>query len=99
MNKKGILLLNYDNKQRKLNFATDDDNKLVVITSGRSNKVAYMKENDSVELQFGEEVVSAKPELITDEAEVKQLFEFMTAQDNNHFKAYNDIFIAVKFSL
>ncbi|QWB95255.1 hypothetical protein KHQ89_04595 [Mycoplasmatota bacterium] len=65
MNKKGILLLNYDDKQRKLNFATDNDNKLVVITSGKSNKVAYMKENDSVELQFGEEVVNAKPELIT----------------------------------
>jgi nitroimidazol reductase NimA-like FMN-containing flavoprotein (pyridoxamine 5'-phosphate oxidase superfamily) len=99
MNKKGILVLNYQDKQRKLNFATDADNKLVVITSGRSNKVAFMKENDSVSLQFGEEVVTAKPEIITNQDEVKALFDFMTSEDNNHFKAYNDIFVAVKFSV
>ncbi len=98
MNTKGILLLNYLDKQRKLNYVTKDG-KLISITSGKSNKVAYMKEHDSVELQFGAEVVKATPEIVTDRDTINELFDYMTAEDNNHFKANNDIFVAVKFNV
>jgi len=98
MSEKGILLLNYLDKQRKMNYVTVDG-KLLMITMGTSNKVAYMKENDKVELQFGEEKVLAKPEIINDAKEVKDLFEVMNAKGNNHFKAFNERFVAVKFEV
>ena len=98
MSEKGILLLNYLDKKRKMNYVTVDG-KLLMITMGTSNKVAFMNENDKVELQFGEEKVLAKPEIITEEKEVKDLFEVMNAKGNNHFKAFNEKFVAVKLEL
>lgn len=98
MNKKGILLLNYLDKKRKMNYVTKDD-QLLVITMGTSNKVAYMKENKTVDLQFGEEVVKAKPEIISNQADVKAYFEFMNEEDNNHFRSYNENFVAVKLEV
>ncbi|MFA6801179.1 MAG: hypothetical protein WCR19_03625 [Acholeplasmataceae bacterium] len=98
MNNKGILVLNYLDKQRKLNYVTYEGD-LLVITSGQSNKVAYMKDHDQVELQFGEEIVKAKPHIISNPKEVQKLFDVMNAEDNNHFKAFNDMFVAIKFSL
>lgn len=99
MEKKGIVLLNYEDKSRKLNYVTKEDGKVVVITSGKSNKVAYMKANKKVTLVFGTEVVAATPTIITEQEKVKADFEFMSANNNNHFKAYNDMFVAVEFSL
>ncbi len=98
MNKKGIMKLNYLDKSRNLNYVTYEG-KLLSITSGKSNKIAYMKAHDEVELQFGKEIVKATPLIVTDSNEIKKLFDFMTAEDNNHFNKFVDIFVAVKFEL
>ncbi len=98
MNQKGIMKLNYLDKSRNLNYCKKDDY-LVSITSGKSNKVAYMKDHDEVELQFGNEFVKATPEIITDPQEIKSLFDYMTSEDNNHFVKFLDIFVALKFRI
>ena len=99
MKQKGILHLNYEDKSRNLNYVINDEGKVVVITSGKSNKIAYMKTHDEVELVIDNEVVKAKPNIIEDKEVVKNNFEFMTQHDNNHFKAYNDIFVSVEFRI
>lgn len=99
METKGILHLNYEDKSRKLNYVQKSDGKIVVITSGKSNKVAYLKEHDNTELAIGDEVFKARPVIIENPKIVQANFDFMTANNNNHFKAYNDIFVTVEFSL
>ncbi|MGE4321338.1 MAG: hypothetical protein AB7E61_07825 [Acholeplasmataceae bacterium] len=98
MNPKGIMLLHYKDKQRKLNFVTHEG-ALLAITHGDSNKVAFMNENDQVNLQFGKDIVSATPEIISNPKEVQELYEFMESEDNNHYPKYQDDFVAVKFHL
>lgn len=99
MIKKGILLLNYEDKSRKLNYAVKPDGKIVVITSGKSNKVAYMKAHQEVELEIDNVLVKATPSVIEDDHVIKSNFDFLTHLENNHFDAYNDIFVTVEFSL
>ncbi len=99
METKGILHLNYEDKSRTLNYVQKPNGKIVVITSGKSHKVAYMKNNHDVELVFGEEVIKAEPTIIEDPKVVQANFNFMTEHNNNHFKAYHDMFVTVEFSL
>ncbi len=99
MESKGILKLNYEDKSRNLNYVTKPDGKLVIITSGKSNKIAYMKAHGEVELLIDGQVVKATPSIIEDKESIQSNFDFMTANENNHFKAYNDIFVSVEFSL
>ncbi len=99
MASKGILKLNYEDKSRNLNYVKKPDGKIVVITSGRSNKVAYMKEHDLVELNIDDQIVQATPIIIENVDQVKENFDYMTTHENNHFKAFNDVFVSVEFSL
>ncbi len=99
MKTKGILKLNYSEYSRNLNYIKKPDGKILVITSGKSNKVAYLKVNDSVQLAFGNDIVNASPTIIEDPKEVQERFMLMTENHNNHFNEYKDQFVAVEFKL
>ena len=99
MRSKGILKLNYNDRSRNLNYITKPNGNILIITSGNSDKIAYMKAYDSVQLAFGKEVVSARPMIIEDAKEVQARFDLMTENDNNHFSDYKDHFVAVEFKL
>lgn len=98
MGKQAILVLDYGENQRKLNYIIKND-KYYVITTGASNKVASIKNQNEVKLDVENQVLKAKANVISNETVVKSVFDEMTAQNNNHFKTYSTSLVVVEFSL
>lgn len=93
-----VMILDYGKNQRKVNYIIKDG-KYYAITSGQSNKVASIKENNEVRLLVDNNPIAAKAQVITDQNEVKALFEAFNEVNNNHFNEFKDIFVAVEFSV
>ena len=99
MKDKGILLLHYEDKHRKLNYVIRDG-KICVITSKSSNKLKYIEKHQTVVIEFEDgKMHTVSPEIIDHDEDVKDLFDYMTDLENNHFNKYLDIFIGVAFNL
>lgn len=99
MKDKGIILLHYEEKHRKLNYVVRYG-KVCVITSKNSNKVNYIKKHQSVVIEFENgEMHTVSPQVIQQEEQVKDIFDYMTNVENNHFKTYQESFLAIEFNL
>ncbi|TNF07087.1 MAG: hypothetical protein EP317_05485 [Bacillota bacterium] len=99
MKDKGIILLHYEEKHRKMNYVVRYG-KVCVITSKQSNKVNYIKKHQSAVIEFENgEMHTVIPTIIQKEEHVKDLFNYMTDLENNHFKMYQDEFLAIEFNL
>ena len=99
MKDKGILFLHYEDKHRKLNYVIRNG-KICVITSKTSNKVKYIKKHQTVVIEFEDgNMHTVNPEVVEQDGFVKELFDYMTDLENNHFKKYMDQFLAVEFNL
>lgn len=99
MKDKGILFLHYEDKHRKMNYVIRNGN-VCVITSKASNKVNYIKKHQSVVIEFEDgHMHTVTPQLMDSDNQVKDLFDYMTDLENNHFKAFQDTFLGIEFNL
>lgn len=98
MDKQQILELNYGINQRKLNYIVKNG-KYYAITAGISKKVSSIKDNNKVSLLINDLKINAVATIINDQVIVKDLFDEMTSLENNHFKTYNEVFVALEFTI
>lgn len=97
MKEKGILKLNVADKQRTMNYTTEDD-KIYMLTSSGSQKVKDLMLNRKATLLLDDEEIIATATIIRELDSVKEMYDKMTSEKNNHFKQMRDDLILLEFS-
>lgn len=93
-----VMILDYGLNKRKVNYIKKDG-KIYAITSGQSNKVKQMLVNNEVKLLVDNNELQAKATIIEDKDTVKAIFEDFNTVGNNHFEQFNDVFVAIEFTI
>jgi hypothetical protein len=98
---KGYVKLMLDGKASTLHYIKDNNN-VYSLTLSSSKKVAKINENIESKILFGKNIddaIDTKINIISEKAEVKDLFDKLLDMKFTHYKKYNDDLVVLEMPL
>jgi len=101
MNKKGILKIKSNNKERMMHYLFID-NKIQILSLDDTDLIDDIKKNNEIELTFHlkkEVDMKALVTIVEDKEKVKELYYKMLEEKTSYFKEYDERLIILEINL